>query len=194
VTPLSPPYVRDDRRGYPHGCSDTTGEGRGRAWDVAAGVPDPEVPVLTIGDLGVLRDVTVDTDGRVQVTVTPTYSGCPAMDTIRTDVVRALRDAGFAGADVHTVLSPAWTTDWMTDAGKRKLLAYGIAPPAQRPGQPAVGRGTTSTGPVLVNLSVRCPRCGSGDTRELSRFGSTACKALWSCTACLEPFDHFKAI
>ena len=156
---------------------------------VAAGVPDPEVPVLTIGDLGVLRDVTVDDDGRVHVTVTPTYSGCPAMDAIRTDVVHALRDAGFAHTQVHTVLSPAWTTDWMSDEGKRKLLAYGIAPPAQRP-----GRGTTGNGPVQVSLSVRCPRCGSGDTSELSRFGSTACKALWSCNACLEPFDHFKAI
>jgi ring-1,2-phenylacetyl-CoA epoxidase subunit PaaD len=155
------------------------------AYEVAAAVPDPEVPVLTIGDLGVLRDVTVDIDGRVQVTVTPTYSGCPAMDTIRTDVVQALRDAGFAQTDVHTVLSPAWTTDWMSHEGKRKLLAYGIAPPNRR---------TTETGPVPVSLSVRCPQCGSGDTRELSRFGSTACKALWACSRCLEPFDHFKAI
>jgi ring-1,2-phenylacetyl-CoA epoxidase subunit PaaD len=155
------------------------------AYSVAAAVPDPEVPVLTIGDLGVLRDVTVDADGHVQVTVTPTYSGCPAMDAIRTDVVTALTDAGFAPAHVNTVLSPAWTSDWMSDEGKRKLLAYGIAPPSGR---------TASSGPVLVNLSVRCPRCGSGDTRELSRFGSTACKALWSCSACLEPFDHFKAI
>ena len=152
---------------------------------VAAAVPDPEVPVLTIGDLGVLRDVTVDADGHVQVTVTPTYSGCPAMDAIRTDVVAALADAGFADARVTTVLSPAWTTDWMSDEGKRKLLAYGIAPPNRR---------TPGAGPVLVSLSVRCPRCGSADTRELSRFGSTACKALWSCSACLEPFDHFKAI
>ena len=191
MNPLSPPSVRDDQRGYPHGSSDTTG-GR-RAWDVAAAVPDPEVPVLTIGDLGVLRAVTVDAVGRLQVTVTPTYSGCPAMDAIRTDVVRALNAAGFALAEVHTVLSPAWTTDWMSAEGKRKLLAYGIAPPAQRRAVPAIGR-TTGSGPVLVNLSVRCPRCGSGDTRELSRFGSTACKALWSCRACLEPFDHFKAI
>ena len=163
------------------------------AFAVAAGVPDPEVPVLTIGDLGVLRDVTVDPDGRVHVTVTPTYSGCPAMDAIRTDVVTALTDAGFADAEVRTVLSPAWTTDWMSDEGKRKLLAYGVAPPTQRPAPPAIGS-PASTGPVLVKLSVRCPRCGSGDTRELSRFGSTACKALWSCRTCLEPFDHFKAI
>ena len=191
MTTSTRPSVRNDQRGYPHAISDTTVVGE--AWAVAAKVPDPEVPVLTIGDLGVLRDVTVDADGRVQVTVTPTYSGCPAMDAIRTDVVTALTDAGFAGAEVNTVLSPAWTTDWMSDEGKRKLLAYGIAPPSQRPALPAMGSPAAS-GPVLVNLSVRCPRCGSGDTRELSRFGSTACKALWSCSACLEPFDHFKAI
>ena len=107
---------------------DPTPSAQPDAWRAAA-VLDPEVPVLTIGDLGVLRDVTVDADGRVQVTVTPTYSGCPAMDVIRTDVVRALADAGFADAQVSTVLSPAWTTDWMSDEGKRKLLAYGIAPP-----------------------------------------------------------------
>ena len=190
VTPPTPPCVRNDQRGYPHASSDTTADGReGRAWAVAASVPDPEVPVLSIGDLGVLRDVTVDDDGRVHVTVTPTYSGCPAMDAIRTDVVHALRDAGFPHAQVHTVLSPAWTTDWMSDEGKRKLLAYGIAPPVQQR-----GTGTTGNGPVLVSLSVRCPQCGSIDTRELSRFGSTACKALWSCNECLEPFDHFKAI
>jgi ring-1,2-phenylacetyl-CoA epoxidase subunit PaaD len=175
--------ARNDQRGYPHASSDTTAVEE--AWAVAERVPDPEVPVLTIGDLGILRDVSVGANGHVQVTVTPTYSGCPAMDAIRTDVVAALSDAGFADAEVHTVLSPAWTTDWMSDEGKRKLLAYGIAPPTRR---------TASTGPVLVNLSVRCPRCGSADTRELSRFGSTACKALWSCGACLEPFDHFKAI
>ena len=151
------------------------------AFEVAAAVPDPEVPVLTIGDLGVLRDVTVDADGRVQVTVTPTYSGCPAMDAIRTDVVTALTDAGFTDAHVSTVLSPAWTTDWMSDEGKRKLLDYGIVPPERR-------------GPVALTLTLRCPQCGSPDTRELSRFGSTACKSLWVCNACREPFDHFKAI
>ena len=141
--------------------------------------------MLSIGDLGVLRDVAVDDNGRVRVTITPTYSGCPAMDVIRTDVVQALHDSGFPDVDMQTVLSPAWTTDWMSDEGKRKLLAYGIAPPARR---------TTGGGPVALRLSVRCPQCGSGDTRELSRFGSTACKALWACNSCLEPFDHFKAI
>ncbi|MFP5334177.1 MAG: 1,2-phenylacetyl-CoA epoxidase subunit PaaD [Actinomycetes bacterium] len=155
-----------------------------RAREVAGAVPDPEVPVLTIADLGVLRDVAVDDDGRVVVTVTPTYSGCPAMDAIRADVVSALRENGFEDVEVRTVLAPAWTTDWMSDEGRRKLTEYGVAPPAQRP----------AGSPVPVALSVRCPRCGSPDTRELSRFGSTACKALWQCRSCAEPFDHFKAI
>lgn len=153
-----------------------------RAWAVAASVPDPEVPVLTIEDLGVLRAVEVDGD-RVTVTITPTYSGCPAMDAIRDDVVLALTADGFAHVDVRLVLAPAWTTDWMTDAGKQKLREYGIAPPT---GRRAV------TGPIPVQLAVRCPRCGSLDTRELARFGSTSCKALYECRACLEPFDHFK--
>jgi ring-1,2-phenylacetyl-CoA epoxidase subunit PaaD len=149
----------------------------------AAAVLDPEVPVLTIADLGVLRDVTVEDDGRVTVTVTPTYSGCPAMDVIRRDVEDAVRAAGFPDVEVRTVLSPAWTTDWMTDQGREALRAYGIAPPGPRPDRP-----------VFVGLSVRCPQCGSAHTREVSRFGSTACKALWVCNDCHEPFDHFKAI
>lgn len=153
-----------------------------RAWEVAASVLDPEVPVLTIEDLGVLRDVSVDGD-RVTVTITPTYSGCPAMDAIRDDVVLALTSAGFDDVEVRLVLAPAWTTDWMTDAGKQKLVDYGIAPPT---GRAAV------RGPIRLQLSVRCPRCGSLDTRELARFGSTSCKALYECRACLEPFDHFK--
>jgi ring-1,2-phenylacetyl-CoA epoxidase subunit PaaD len=142
--------------------------------ELVAAVPDPEIPVLTIEDLGILRDVSV-VDGRVVVTITPTYSGCPAMDVIADDIRRLVPDA-----EVRTVLAPAWTTDWMSDEGKRKLVEYGIAPPSGR-------------GPVLVPLSVRCPHCGSLDTRETSRFGSTACKALWVCGSCREPFDHFKA-
>ncbi|MCY7373537.1 MAG: phenylacetate-CoA oxygenase subunit PaaJ [Spirochaetaceae bacterium] len=157
-----------------------------RAWDAAAAVLDPEVPVLTIEDLGVLRGVSVDADG-VTVTVTPTYSGCPAMETIEHDVEAAVRAAGFADVTVRRVLAPAWTTDWMTDEGRRKLAAYGVAPPSRRTPE-------GSTGSVLVSLSVRCPQCGSPDTSELSRFGSTACKSLWRCTTCREPFDHFKAI
>jgi ring-1,2-phenylacetyl-CoA epoxidase subunit PaaD len=156
-----------------------------RAWDVAAGVLDPELPVLTIEDLGVLRDVSLAGE-HVTVTITPTYSGCPAMDAIRADLEVTLREAGFPDVTVRTVLSPAWTTDWVSAEGRRKLEEYGVAPPTA----PA----RAAAGPVLVSLSVRCPQCGSLDTRELSRFGSTACKALWSCNVCHEPFDHFKAI
>jgi ring-1,2-phenylacetyl-CoA epoxidase subunit PaaD len=152
-----------------------------RARTVAATVHDPEVPVLTIEDLGILRDVAVD-DGRVTVTITPTYSGCPAMATIRDDLTLALTAAGYDDVDVRTTLAPAWTTDWMSDEGKRKLTAYGIAPPT----------GTRPAGPIRLQLAVRCPRCGSLDTREVSRFGSTSCKSLYECRACLEPFDHFK--
>jgi ring-1,2-phenylacetyl-CoA epoxidase subunit PaaD len=155
------------------------------AQGAAAAVLDPEVPVLTIADLGVLRGVALSDDGTVTVTVTPTYSGCPAMDVIRHDVESAVRAAGFEQVEVRTVLSPAWTTDWMTEHGRQALQEYGIAPPSRR---------TFSEGPVLVSLSVRCPQCGSADTRESSRFGSTACKSLWVCRACREPFDHFKAI
>lgn len=153
------------------------------AWRIAAAVADPEVPVLTIEDLGVLR--AVESDGaRVRVDITPTYSGCPAMDSIRDDVILALTAAGFGEVEVRLVLAPAWTTDWMSDAGKRKLERYGIAPPT--------GRAAVHDGPIPLTLSVRCPRCGSLDTREVSRFGSTSCKALFECRACLEPFDHFK--
>ena len=154
-------------------------------WDVAASVVDPEVPVLTIADLGVLRAVDVDAQGTVVVTITPTYSGCPAMEVIRSDVERALREAGVADVRVETVLSPAWTTDWMSDEGKAKLRDYGIAPPSAR---------HHSSGPVAITLSLRCPQCDSPRTREVSRFGSTACKSLWVCEECREPFDHFKAI
>ena len=148
---------------------------------VAASVCDPEVPVLTIDDLGVLRGVRVHDDAIV-VTITPTYSGCPALDAIRDDLVLALTDAGFSHVRVDVVLAPAWTTDWMTDAGKRKLVEYGIAPPT----------GRAPAGPIRISLGVKCPRCGSLQTRELSHFGSTSCKALYECRDCLEPFDHFK--
>ena len=166
----------------PAGAAAGAPSGAERAWAVAASVPDPELPVLTIEDLGVLRDVAV-ADDRVVVTITPTYSGCPAMDAIRDDLVLALTTEGFADVEVRLTLSPAWTTDWMTDAGKRKLADYGIAPPTER---------AAAGGPIRLQLSVRCPRCGSLDTRELARFGSTSCKALYECRTCLEPFDHFK--
>jgi ring-1,2-phenylacetyl-CoA epoxidase subunit PaaD len=150
----------------------------GRIRAALSEVVDPEIPVLTIEDLGVLRDVTVGDDGTVEVTITPTYSGCPAMDFIRADVERVLAEHGFAGARVRTVLAPAWTTEWMSEAGRRKLAEAGIAPPGQA---------------GVVEL-IRCPRCGSADIRLVSRFGSTACKAIRACNRCLEPFDHFKPI
>ena len=158
--------------------------GRSRAWRVAAEVLDPELPVVTIEDLGILRDVTEDDQGRVHVQITPTYSGCPAMETIRTDLDEALTRAGYQHVCVEFVLSPAWTTDWLTEAARAKLSAYGIAPPAPRdPGHP-----------VGLTLAVRCPQCGSPETRESSRFGSTSCKSLWVCQSCREPFDHFKTL
>jgi ring-1,2-phenylacetyl-CoA epoxidase subunit PaaD len=151
------------------------------AFDAVAAVVDPEIRAVTIADLGILRDVTVDGD-RVTVTVTPTYSGCPAMDVIRADVRRALGAAGFRDVEVVTALRPAWTTDWISAAGRSKLTAAGIAPPGP------------AGGPVALTIRVRCPRCGSPDTEELSRFGSTACKSLWRCRACAEPFDRVKAL
>ena len=161
-----------------------TVEQRAPAWPIAATVVDPEIPVLTIEDLGILRDVTEDDQGRVHVQITPTYSGCPAMETIRQDLIDTLTDAGYRRVCVEFVLAPAWTTDWMSETGRRKLEQYGIAPPGPRPDR----------GVVPLTLSVRCPQCGSPETRETSRFGSTACKSLWVCRACREPFDHFKAI
>jgi ring-1,2-phenylacetyl-CoA epoxidase subunit PaaD len=156
-------------------------ETRQRAWDVAAEVVDPEIPVLTIADLGVLRDVAVG-DGHVEVTITPTYSGCPAMNMIALEIELALERAGFRDSEVRTVLSPAWTTDWMSEDGRRKLRDYGIAPP------PAA-----SSRRALFGIEqVACPQCGSGDTEVLSEFGSTSCKALWRCKSCREPFDYFK--
>ena len=154
---------------------------RQRAWDAAAGVVDPEIPVLTIADLGVLRDVVLDGD-HVEVAITPTYSGCPAMNMIALEIEVALERAGFRGPKVRTVLSPAWTTDWMSEEGRRKLRAYGIAPP----------QASSSRRALFGEQSVACPQCGSARTELLSEFGSTSCKALWRCKACREPFDYFK--
>jgi len=154
---------------------------RQRAWEAASRVVDPEIPVLTIADLGVLRDVTVTDDG-VEVAITPTYSGCPAMNMIAVEIELALEHAGFAKPKVRTVLSPAWTTDWMSEDGRRKLREYGIAPP-----QPASSRRA-----LFGVQEVECPQCGSAETELLSEFGSTSCKALWRCKSCREPFDYFK--
>lgn len=152
---------------------------------VARAVPDPEIPVLTLGDLGVIRDVRVVGDGAVEVDITPTYTGCPATAVIASDVQDALRRAGAGQVRIQTVLSPPWTTDWMSEAGRRKLHEFGIAPP---------GPAARVSRNVPLTLSARCPRCGSTDTREISRFGSTPCKSLWTCRSCAEPFDAFKAI
>jgi ring-1,2-phenylacetyl-CoA epoxidase subunit PaaD len=157
----------------------------------ARAVPDPEIPVLTLGDLGVIRDVRVAGDGAVEVDITPTYTGCPATAVIAADVQAALRRAGADQVRVRTVLSPAWTTDWMSEAGRTKLREFGIAPPGPA-GRAARAPGLPQT--VQLTLSARCPRCGSTDTREISRFGSTPCKSLWTCRSCAEPFESFKAI
>ena len=152
------------------------------AWAVAAAVPDPEIPVLTLEDLGILRGVE-RREGRVVVTLTPTYTGCPATLAIRLAVEAALLEAGLDTAQVETVLAPAWSADDITEAGHRKLREYGIAPPVR-----SAGRGRPGEG------SIACPRCGSTATQQLSEFGSTACKALWRCQACREPFDYFKCL
>lgn len=150
-----------------------------------ATVRDPEIRVLTIEELGIVRDVCAD--GRPTVTITPTYVGCPAMDLIRADIAAAARGAGFPDVEIVTVLSPAWTTDWLSTQARDKLAAAGITPPATR-----------AEGTKLLPLMVlspprpRCPRCGGTDTDELSRFGSTACKALWRCRHCREPFEQMK--
>ena len=164
------------------------------AWDVLRQVPDPEVPVVSVVDLGIVRDVVVDGD-TVIVTVTPTYSGCPAVKVIEQDIVSALLAHGAASAQVRTAWAPAWTTDWISDEGREKLRTYGIAPPG------AAGRAVAG-GDVLVPLLLRraepeavsCPFCGAANSVLRSEFGSTACKALRWCEACRQPFEHFKPI
>jgi ring-1,2-phenylacetyl-CoA epoxidase subunit PaaD len=158
---------------------------------VAESVTDPELPMLTLADLGVLRDVETTDTGGVIVTITPTYSGCPALTEMRADLHRKLTDAGCFEVEVRTRLHPAWTTDWITERGRRKLAEHGIAPPGAAP--------TSGSGPVPLTLGptrrhARCPRCESTDTEELSEFSATACKALRRCRSCLEPFEHMKEI
>jgi ring-1,2-phenylacetyl-CoA epoxidase subunit PaaD len=158
------------------------------AYEIAAAVADPELPMLTLADLGILREVTQDGD-TVTATITPTYSGCPAMREISDDVRHRLQRAGFAHVTVRTQLAPAWTTDWISAEGRRKLAAAGIAPP---------GRAPKPTGPIPLTLGrtapVRCPRCGSERTVRSAAFGATACKSLHRCVECSEPFEHVKAI
>ena len=160
---------------------------RTRAHEIAASVTDPEMPMLTLEDLGVLRSVEEDA-GRVVVAITPTYSGCPAMATMRDDLVRSLKGAGYDDVQVRIELHPAWSSDWITERGRAALAEHGISPPGPAP-----------QGPVVLNLlptkrSMTCPRCGSVNVELTSEFGATACKALYRCTACLEPFEHVKEI
>jgi len=162
-----------------------------RAREVAATVTDPELPMLTLADLGVLRDVEL-ADGTVIVTITPTYLGCPAMATMRDDLVHRLRDNGYPDVQVRVSLSPAWSSDDITAHGRRALAAHGISAP---------GRANRAAGPVAVTLTlspvrraIACPRCGSREVELSSEFGPTACKAMYRCTACLEPFEHVKEI
>lgn len=155
-----------------------------KIWDLLGNVTDPEVPVLTILDLGIVREVIVREDG-VEIVITPTYSGCPAMDMIAANIRMELMLAGYENITVKNVLSPAWTTDWMTQAGKEKLKAYGIAPPT-------VKQSVCSTDLFAPNEAIQCPQCNSYHTRRISEFGSTACKSLYQCDDCREPFDYFK--
>jgi ring-1,2-phenylacetyl-CoA epoxidase subunit PaaD len=157
---------------------------------ICCAVPDPELPVVTIGDLGIVRTVNVGPDGQVVVVLTPTYSGCPATEVIHGDVVAALKDAGFDDVEVRTVLAPAWTTDWITAAGRRKLAAHGIVPPSPAGNARPVDVSLTTR--VASEPGVRCPRCESSDTRLVSQFGATACQAMYRCVTCREPFDRIK--
>ena len=163
---------------------------------VAGAVPDPELPVLTLSDLGVVRAVHVQGPGAVEVDLTPTYTGCPAVEAMSADIERALRAEGVCEVTVRRVLTPAWSTDDITEEGRRKLREFGIAPPRVRGGSGPVpvSLGATRGTPAGPPDGVPCPHCGSPDTELLSRFSSTACKALRRCRSCLEPFDHFKEL
>ena len=166
--------------------ADATAESREDAvWSVLADVMDPEIPVLSVVELGIVRYVHRTPDQRLHVGLSPTYSGCPATDVIRRAVQDALEEAGFADAQLEEVLSPPWTSDWLTESGRRKLESFGIAPPAKSVASPK----HLFRAPVI-----RCPRCGSADTERVSEFGSTPCKAHYRCVSCLEPFDYFKCI
>jgi ring-1,2-phenylacetyl-CoA epoxidase subunit PaaD len=161
-----------------------------RAWEVLDGVLDPEVPVLSVRDLGIVRDV-IDDDGALTVVVTPTYSGCPATEVIEKSIVDALVAEGLGPVRVEMRRAPAWSTDWISAAGKEKLRDYGIAPPGPLP---AAGAMPMRFLPRARAAALACPRCANTNTERISAFGATACKALWRCRACAEPFEHFKPI
>jgi ring-1,2-phenylacetyl-CoA epoxidase subunit PaaD len=167
----------------------STSSGQARIWDLAGSVPDPEMPMLTLEDLGVLRSVSLDDDGTVVVTITPTYSGCPAMATMRDDLVHRLEDHGVR-AVVRVSLTPAWSSDWITRRGRQALVAHGISAPLAA-AKPA---GPTAISLTATRRALRCPRCNSDDVELTSEFGPTACKAMYRCTSCLEHFEHVKEI
>jgi ring-1,2-phenylacetyl-CoA epoxidase subunit PaaD len=152
-------------------------------WKLLQTVPDPEVPVVSVLDLGIVRDVKIS-GSNIEVIITPTYTGCPAMDMISMNIKLALLENGFTNVTITTVLSPAWTTDWITEEGKKKLKAYGIAPP--HPKQQVCNSG------LFAEEAIQCPHCSSWHTHRISEFGSTACKSLYQCDDCREPFDYFK--
>lgn len=155
-------------------------------WTLLNEVPDPEIPVLSITDLGIVRNIELK-DNCISITITPTYSGCPAMDVFKNDIVEKLEEAGYTDIQIDTVYDPPWTTDWINDAALQRLKEYGIAPPE---------RGTQDKG-ILFHEGpkvVHCPKCNSGKTHLVSQFGSTACKAMYQCDDCLEPFEYFKCI
>ncbi len=152
-------------------------------WDWLADVPDPEIPIVSVVDLGMIRKVNVRNDA-VEIEVSPTYSGCPATEVIESSILAKLNDEGLAAVSIRRVLSPPWTTDWISEAGREKLRQYGIAPPV----------GSASKRELLGKGAVHCPRCGGGQTTVVSEFGSTACKASYKCDECLEPFEYFKCI
>lgn len=155
-----------------------------RIWSILETVPDPEVPVLSVIDLGIVRDVLLN-DNKVEISITPTYSGCPAMDMISMNIRLALLEKGYKDIEIKTILSPVWTTDWMTEKGKEKLKAYGIAPPNAK-------QAVCTPEAFNAEEAIQCPHCNSYHTTLISQFGSTACKALYKCEDCHEPFDYFK--
>lgn len=154
-----------------------------QVWDWLADVPDPEIPVVSVVDLGIVRNINIG-DDTIEVEVAPTYSGCPATEVIESSILEKLVDEGLKGVSIKRVLSPPWTTDWITESGRDKLRDYGIAPPV----------GSASKRELLGKGAVHCPRCGTSQTTVVSEFGSTACKASYKCDECLEPFEYFKCI
>ncbi|WP_306317111.1 MULTISPECIES: 1,2-phenylacetyl-CoA epoxidase subunit PaaD [unclassified Streptomyces] len=173
-----------------------TAAGAPSAERIAAEVVDPELPMLTLAELGVLRAVRTGVDGSVTATLTPTYSGCPAMAEMRSDLAARLARAGFTDVRIETVLDPPWTTDWISDEGRRKLTEHGIAPPGPAPRHHGTGPLPLVLSPTRwsASASVPCPHCGSADTEETSRFGATSCRALRRCRSCLEPYEQVKEI